>query len=161
MEFLRSIEDLGISTWIREGGDWYGYAFILFLHTMGLATVVGGSLAVDLRLLGWFSGLPIKPLVRVFPVIWWGFALNFVSGALLLMADATTKLTNYVFYIKLGLIAAGLWTIVALRKKLEAAPDNVVALDGAKGIAWLSLLCWLAAITAGRLLAYIGPVSGL
>jgi hypothetical protein len=31
----------------------------------------------------------------------------------------------------------------------------------AKRLAWLSLVCWLGAITAGRLLAYLGPVSGL
>jgi hypothetical protein len=30
----------------------------------------------------------------------------------------------------------------------------------AKGLAWASLICWFGAITAGRLLAYVGPVSG-
>jgi hypothetical protein len=30
-----------------------------------------------------------------------------------------------------------------------------------KGLAWLSLVCWVGAITAGRLLAYLGPVSGV
>lgn len=154
MDFLRSIEGLGISTWIREGGAWYGYALILFLHTMGLATVVGGSLAIDLRLLGWFSALPTKPLDRLFPVIWWGFALNFASGFLLLMADASYKLTNYVFYIKMAFILVGLWTIVAIRKKMAAG-------ESAKPIAWISLIVWLSAVTAGRLLAYIGPVAGL
>jgi hypothetical protein len=28
-------------------------------------------------------------------------------------------------------------------------------------LAWVSLACWVGAITAGRLLAYVGPVSGI
>ena len=31
----------------------------------------------------------------------------------------------------------------------------------AKLWAWASLICWFGAITAGRLLAYLGPVSGV
>jgi hypothetical protein len=27
-------------------------------------------------------------------------------------------------------------------------------------LAWASLICWFAAITAGRLLAYVGPNKG-
>jgi hypothetical protein len=31
----------------------------------------------------------------------------------------------------------------------------------AKMLAWASLGCWFAAIVAGRLIAYVGPVAGL
>jgi hypothetical protein len=39
---------------------------------------------------------------------------------------------------------------------LDVAPVT----GAAKGLAWLSLAAWIGAITAGRLLAYLGPVSG-
>jgi hypothetical protein len=31
----------------------------------------------------------------------------------------------------------------------------------ARKLAWASLVCWFCAILAGRLLAYVGPMSGL
>ena len=51
-----------------------------------------------------------------------------------------------------------------MRKKVFATIRNLdkgPMPPSAKGLAWASLVCWIAAITAGRLLAYVGPVSGL
>ncbi len=163
VDFLRSIEQLGLSTWVREGGAIYGYPLILFLHTIGLAIVVGGSAIIDLRLLGVSPQTPVKPLERLFPIIWSGFTLNLISGTILLMADATTKLANPVFYVKMVLVAGGLVVLHLTRKRVfgSAMLEKGLLPPGAKGLAWASLFCWLAAITAGRLLAYIGPVAGL
>lgn len=163
MEFLQSIEQLSISTWIREGGDIYGYATILFLHTIGMATVVGCILTMNLRLLGVMPQAPIKPLDRLYPLMWWGFALNALTGTLLLMADATVKLTNTDFYVKMALIAVGLILQQRMRRTVFHNPqiDQGILPSNAKALAWASLLCWLGAITAGRLLAYLGPVAGL
>jgi len=163
MDFLMWVEQLKLSTWIREGGDIYGYATILFLHTIGMATVVGCILAINLRLLGVMALAPIKPLERLYPLMWWGFALNAITGTMLLMADATTKLTNTDFYVKMALIAIGLVIQQRMRKAVFHNPqlDQGPLPSNAKALAWASLLCWLGAITAGRLLAYLGPVAGL
>ena len=50
-----------------------------------------------------------------------------------------------------------------MRKKVFGDPQlDLAPVSGtAKGLAWVSLICWIGAITAGRLLAYVGPVSGL
>ena len=42
----------------------------------------------------------------------------------------------------------------------ERRSDRIVPAN-ARMLAVASLICWLGAITAGRLLAYVGPVSGL
>jgi hypothetical protein len=49
-----------------------------------------------------------------------------------------------------------------MRKKVFGDPqlDSAPVSGSAKGLAWLSLVAWMGAITAGRLLAYLGPVSG-
>jgi len=39
--------------------------------------------------------------------------------------------------------------------------DKAPLPSSAKNLAWASPICWFGAITAGRLLAYLGPVSGL
>lgn len=158
-DFLRSIEELSLSTWIREGGAIYGYALILFMHTIGLGLVAGTTFMMNLRLLG-MTTMPVKPLTKLYPIIWYGFYLNLITGVLLIMADATTKLMNWDFWVKMVLIAIGLVIQTRIQKRMLAEPgDGVPA--GIQGLAWLSLFCWFGTILAGRLLAYVGPVAGL
>ena len=162
-DFLFWIELTSIGTFVRESPSLLAYPTVLFLHTIGLGFLVGVSAVVDLRLLGFAAGMPVKPLGRLFGIMWFGFWINAISGMLLLMADASTKLINPVFFIKLGFIAlavADIWLInrLVFRNKdfnYDAIPSNVKAMAGA------SLLFWIGATTAGRLMAYIGPVSGL
>jgi hypothetical protein len=159
-EFLASIEQLAFSTWIREGGAIYGYPLVLFLHTIGIALVAGTTFVVDVRLLGVTPTMPVKPLAKLYPLMWFGFILNTITGVILLMADATTKMTNPDFYVKMLLIALGLFVQRAIQNKILANPtDGVPA--GVTGLAWLSLVCWFGTVLAGRLLAYVGPVAGL
>jgi hypothetical protein len=95
--------------------------------------------------------------------MWWGFALNAITGSSLLMGDATTKGTNPDFWVKMVFVFSGIIVLKVMRKKVFADPklDQGPVSGTAKGLAWLSLVCWIGAITAGRLLAYVGPVSGL
>jgi hypothetical protein len=53
--------------------------------------------------------------------------------------------------------------LYTMRKQVFGDPqlDKVPMKGSAKRLAWLSLVCWFGAIVAGRLLAYLGPVSGL
>jgi hypothetical protein len=162
-DFLNSVEQSSLSIWIRESGSIWSFPTILLLHTLGMSIVAGGSAIVDLVLLGfWPVKMSIRPLDKYFPLIWAGFWLNAVTGTLLLMADATAKLTNPDFYVKMAFIFAGVVVLYQMRRKVFADPllDRGVVSPTAKGLAWASLICWFAAITAGRLLAYVGPVSG-
>lgn len=163
MEFLASIEQLSFSTWIREGGALYGYALVLFMHTIGIALVAGTIFIVDVRLLGVAPTLPVKPLAKLYSIMWYGFILNTITGVILLMADATTKLTNPDFYVKMALIVVGLLVQRAIQRKILTDPqvDAGGLPSGAKGLAWASLICWFGTVLAGRLLAYLGPVAGL
>jgi hypothetical protein len=158
-EFLSRIEQLQFSMWVLQAP----YPTILFLHSIGMALVAGFNAVIDLRILGLSPKIPLKPMERLYPWMWWGFGLNAVTGTSLLMADATTKLTNPDFGVKMLFVFTGIVVLKIMRKKVFADPQlDAAPLSGsAKGLAWLSLLCWIGAITAGRLLAYVGPVSGL
>jgi hypothetical protein len=59
MSFLSAIEKSDFATWVREGSSVFGYYGFLFLHTVGLATVVGLSAMIDFRLLGFARRLPL------------------------------------------------------------------------------------------------------
>ena len=162
MEFLSWLENLPFSMWVLQSGSIWAYPTILTVHTIGMGMVAGLIGVIDLRLLGIAPTVPIRPLERLYPLIWSAFGINALTGTILLVADATTKLTNPDFYVKMVFIFFGVWVLVLMRKKVFGDPqlDSAPVTGSAKGLAWLSLVAWMGAITAGRLLAYLGPVSG-
>lgn len=160
MGLLTAIEQSGFSTWVRESGSMWAYPLILFLHTVGLGFVVGTCMVVDLRLLGCAPRIPLKPVERFFPYLWAGFWISAISGTILLAADATTKVVSTIFYIKMSFITLGVCLIPLLRRSLRVDAGGATPSPKARIVAAVSLACWAGAITAGRLQAYLGPVSG-
>ena len=160
MEFLSFFENSGLAIWLRESPSVLAYPTLLAFHTFGMAFLVGTSSAVALRLLGIASDVPLAPLRKFFPVMQIAFAVSLISGALLLMLDAVLFLTMPVFYIKLLAIAGALTILRTLRVRVFSvpAPTEEPFLAGAM------LICWMIAITAGRVTAYapfIGWQSGV
>jgi hypothetical protein len=155
MELLSSIENSAFPTWVRTTPTIWGYSLFLFLHTVGFATVVGLSAVLDLRLLGVARRLPLVPLDRFFPIIWAGFWINVVSGAILLAADATAKFTNPVFGVKMGFVALALTATALIRRRVFHARSLDRSGRGpGKYLATASLVLWLGATVAGRLMTY-------
>lgn len=145
------VEGTALAAWVRESPSIWAYPTVLTLHTVGLGLVVGASIIVDVRLLGFGRRLALRALVPLFSILWAGLAVNATTGVLLFIADATTKSGQLVFYVKLGLIALALWTTISTRRVVRAGAPA----DGTAHIAALSLFCWVGAITAGRLMAYL------
>jgi hypothetical protein len=160
-DFVTWLESTPLAAWTRESGSIWAYPTILTLHTVGLGIVVGASAVLDITLLGYAPGLPLPALSPLFGIIGWAFALNAVTGVVLFMADATVKSHQLVFYIKLTLIALALWNTTLIRRAVLRLPtgasDGSAAAVLARGrrLAVVSLLLWTAAITAGRLMAYL------
>jgi hypothetical protein len=154
--FLRTIEQSGFSTWLRESESPFAFYFVLLFHTFGLALVVGANAVIDLRLLGVEHDIPLAPLKRLFGIMWLGFAINAVSGLLLLIAYPTKALTNPVFYIKLTLIAFAVWVMTQLQRRVfdDSSLNEAVMIARGRTLAKWSLFLWIGVITAGRLLAY-------
>jgi hypothetical protein len=163
MDILNSIEQSQFSIWVRESSSIWAFPTVLFLHTLGMSMVAGGNAAIDLVLLGIWPKTPVKPLERLYPVMWWGFWINAVTGTVLLMQDATAKLSNPDFYVKMVFVFTGVAVLKIMRGKVFKDPelDRAPVSGTAKRLAWASLVCWFGAIMAGRLLAYLGPVAGL
>ena len=85
-----------------------------------------------------------------------GFTLNVISGILLVIAYPTKALTNPVFYLNLTCIALAVIVMQKTYTRVFGDTGLSDALMEAKGkaLAKWSLVLWIAAITAGRLLAY-------
>ena len=161
MDLLLRLEESGLSTWLRESQSIMAFPFVLALHTVGLGLVVGCTVVVGLRLLGGAAHIPLKPLEKYFSIMWLGFAVNAISGAMLFAKEATTVSISVVFWVKMTLIALAMWAVTRIRAQVFDDPliDTHPVPGRVRALALASILLWAAAITAGRLLAYIGPTQ--
>ncbi len=163
-DFFLWIEGLSYSAWLRESGSIWAFPMFLFLHTLGMATMVGGATMVSFALLGlWPKKVPIRPLGRLYPMMWAAFFVNLFTGVSIFFKDANSYGHNTDFYVKLGLVACA----VALMRRMQRALATEAQLDAGPVPAYLrmqaatSFALWFLAIVTGRLIAYVGPVPGL
>jgi hypothetical protein len=163
MDVFVWLENSAFFSWVRESSSLLAYPTVIFLHTLGLAFLVGINIAVALRILGIAPMIPLTPLRRFIPIMWAGFAVNATSGTILLIQDATTKLANPVFYVKMVVIALAIVAVQFISRRVFRDPllDKRPMGSTEKFLAVASIVLWIGAITAGRLMAYLGPVSGL
>jgi hypothetical protein len=145
---------------IRESGPWT-YPIVNLTHVLGVSTLFGSILLLDLRLLGLGRRrVPLPALAdAAVPAAMAGFIVAALTGAGLLAANATDYVDNPFIYIKFPAIAVGLANVVVLtrsaawraRRTRDLAPreQRQLALVGA-----ISLGSWLTAVTAGRLIGY-------
>jgi hypothetical protein len=153
---LTSLENSALSQWLLGSNSIWAYPTVLTLHTFGMMVLVGAALMLDLRLLGFGRGIPLGSMRTLFRLMWIAFWLNAVTGSMLFAADATKRGTSVIFLVKLLLVALGVVTIVLIRRNVYGANAEPVTVSGtAKLLAIASILVWTAAITTGRLLAYV------
>jgi hypothetical protein len=153
--FFVWLEASGLAEWVRSSTE--GYPMMITAHAVGMAVMVGLSLVLDLRLLGWFSPIPLQALHRLLKVAWIGFLINFLSGSALFTAQASSYVVDPVFMTKLFLVLLGAITAAVLQPQIANAgawaggqtPSNT------KLIAFVSIIFWLGAIIMGRLTAYL------
>ena len=151
------LEATALATWTRESPSIWAYPTILTLHTVGLGIVVGANAVIDFRLLGFAPRISVPSLSPLFRLILWAFVLNAATGLLLFMSEATTKSKQPIFYIKLTFIALALWNTDLVRRGMLKEGPIGAPLNSPRyrRLAIASLVLWSAAITAGRLMAYL------
>jgi hypothetical protein len=151
------LESTPIAMWV--GLSLWAYPMLLAVHIVGLAVVVGIFSMRDLRLLGMFPGLQPAAFLPLSRLAWVGFIINAVSGILLFTSQAVTFVNNTPFLIKIVAILTGMALAGVIQSRLRselAGVGSFVEITGStRSIAMASLACWLTAIIAGRLIAYL------
>jgi putative flippase GtrA len=158
-EFLSWMEQSALGHFMRESSLWT-YPVVNLLHIIGIASLFGSVVILDLRLLGCWRRVPLAPLTNVaVPVATMGFLLAAPTGLGLLATKATEYLGNPFLLIKFPAIALGLINAFVLNlspawrarghRDLSRSERRQLAVMGG-----VSLACWLTAISAGRLIAY-------
>jgi hypothetical protein len=161
MEFFIWLEGSRLGTWINQSSSVAGYPGILLIHTFGLTLLVGINVVISLRILGFAPQVRVVEMQKLFPLMWSGMVLSVTSGALLLTAKATTMIDNPAFFIKMLAIVLAISVFFPLRRKVFRDPlieERPVQMNE-KMLAVASLALWLIALTAGRLMAYVGEAE--
>lgn len=158
IEALTAFQNLSLPAALRAS-RWV-YPLVNAAHILGLALLFGAILPLDLRLLGLWPGLPLRPLVRILvPVSLCGLGIAVISGALLFSVSAAKYAATPLFQIKMLLVLAALGNALLLRRAAgwaEAQAQDSIAPDARLRLAGgASILLWLAVILCGRFLAYI------
>jgi len=154
---IEAIENSAYAVWVRESPSIWAYTWILSLHAMGLAIIVGINTIVALRLLGYVPDIPVAKLRKLFPWMYVGFTVNAFSGLSLLAANASNDLHNWMFFVKLSMILLAMINLELTRTKVF---DDPLVVNGtgvppqAKRFAIASIVFWSLAIVAGRLTEY-------
>ena len=153
MQALRWIEESSLSVFVRE--DFYAYFVLLIFHAWGMAFLVGGGVAVSLRVLGVASGTRIERFRQFFTVMWIGAAMAAVSGLGLLAGYPAKALTNWIFALKFAcLIAAAVLVWRIAREVFPVAAQGAPIPGRGRWLATAALLLWFAGVACGKLLLY-------
>lgn len=136
-------EALRSSTW--------AYPAVEVAHLLGVALLFGAIVAIDLRMLGRGTALPLAPLTAyLLPIAWAGFAAATVTGVALFATGATAYAANGLFQAKLAVLAAAGVNALVLHRaggvRASAGPARVAAVA--------SIVLWTAAVGLGRWVAY-------
>jgi len=159
LDFLTWMQASALGHFMRESGPWT-YAIVNLAHILGIASLFGAVVILDLRLIGLWRRAPLSALAEVaVPVAATGFALAVTSGVGLIAANATDYVGNPFLFIKFPAIAIGFVNalVLSVSPAWKARGTRELTRVERRQLAWMgatSLACWLTAIGAGRMIGY-------
>jgi len=144
---------------MRDTGPWT-YALVNLSHILGVSSLFGSVLILDLRLLGVWRRVPLAAISTVAePISKVAFVVAAVTGLGLLATKATEYIGNPFMLIKFPAIAVALanaaivsrlpaWRAHTTRALTTREQRQLAVMGG------ISLASWLTAIGAGRMVGY-------
>ncbi len=144
---------------VRSAGVW-SYAILNLFHIVGVATLFGSILILDLKLLGAFRSVSLAmicvPTVRLAAA---GFAVAALTGLCLLATNATEYAHNPFLLLKFGAIFVALMNVLVLHRSTAWRRRAAGDLSGRQHLqlrlgGGVSLAAWATTVTAGRMLGY-------
>jgi|SRR5688572_22099795 len=151
---LAALESSGVATTIRN--SLYLFAVIESVHVMGLATVFGTILIIDLRLLGVASSdRPFRAIASdVFKWTWLAFAITATTGLLMFVTNAASYYQNVYFRAKMALLVLAALNMLLFeftaRRSVHEWDQKRAAPPVGRMVAAVSLAVWIAVIFLGR-----------
>jgi hypothetical protein len=155
LNFLIWLESTPLAEWVLYSR--WANPLLLSMHATGMALVVGCGLITGARVLGFARSLPLTLFSRLLVAAWIGVALNVTSGLLLFISNPDTYIANWTFQLKILLIIGAGLASRAMWRAVER--ESLADTEGGHGrpariAAFASIVLWVGAILAGRMIAY-------
>lgn len=158
-ELLTFIEGTYLGSTLRNSGVWT-YGVINLAHILGVSSLFGAVLLLDLRMLGVWRQIPLVSVTRpAVPIAGIGLAVAVTSGVLMLSFNASEYYGNPFFYAKFPLILLGVINVGVLSfmpawrekksRELTMREERQLAIFGG-----VSLAIWLSVVSTGRMIGY-------
>jgi hypothetical protein len=151
------LEGSALGQLMRSSGVWT-YGIVNLVHILGVATLFGAVLTLDLRLLGAWRAVPLAALERpTLTLAIAGFTIAVLSGSALITTNATEYAGNPFVPLKFAAIGLALLNVLiaqaspAWRRRHEQPPRRS---GGLAALGAASLACWLVAVASGRMIGY-------
>ena len=156
---LISLEGSALGELMRTSGVW-AYGVVNLVHILGIATLFGSVLALDLRLLGlWRRVLLAAIETPTLTLAACGFGVAVASGIALISTNGTEYVGNPFLPIKFSAIGLGLVNVVTVQflpvwRGRAVEPHGPRERFALRIIGGTSLACWSVAVAAGRMIGY-------
>jgi hypothetical protein len=158
-DLLVWLEGSALGHAMRNAGVWT-YGIVNLTHILGVSSLFGSVLVLDLRLIGLWRRVPLGAIARpTVPIATAGFIVAATSGVCLITTNGSEYVGNPFLLIKFPAIFLGVVNVAILSRlpawkaretrEVTESEQRVLSVFGA-----ISLLSWLTAIGAGRLIGY-------
>jgi hypothetical protein len=130
------------------------------IHILSVSIVFASACLINLRLLGIGpSGRSVSQLsATLVPWIWRALVVLLLTGIIQTIAEPVRQFVTPVFWLKMGLIVAAsamtAWLARMIRRHAPVWDADATRPAGAKALAVICLMLWLAILTCGRFIGY-------
>lgn len=150
-DFLFMLEDSAIGLLISS--SIWGYPIALSLHALGMGVLVGISVMLSLRVMGFVNAIPKSAILPYWHLAIAGFVVNLLSGTALFIGSASSLASNWAFFAKFTCLIVAL-ILTRNLVKLSFRAEEGVSTDN-RLLAVATLVAWAATIIFGRIIGYI------
>ena len=131
----------------------WGYPVTLSFHALGMGVLVGISVMLALRVIGFVDAIPKSAILPYWRLAVAGFIVNLISGTALFTGNASELAGNWAFLSKLGFLFVALFLTFRM---VKVAYRTEIASEGSNTpLAISALVAWVATIVFGRIIGYI------
>jgi hypothetical protein len=150
LELFQAIENSGVGQAIRDS-KWL-FPVIEAVHLLGLATIGGAVLIVDLRLLGFgLRRQPVRDIARgAQPWLIGSLLVMLLTGSLLFTSEATKCYYHEAFWVKMTSLALAILFTFTIRRKVTLA-DHA---RWPKAVGIISVVLWSGVGIGGRWIGF-------
>ena len=130
------------------------------LHFIGLALLVGGAGAIDLRLMGFLRAVPVAAVMQLRKWAALGVVINVITGVLFFVGSPEQYIDNTAWYFKLLFLFVAFANVAIFEttqgKRMLTLPAGAHTPVSFKLAGAVSMGSWFLVLYFGRMLPFIG-----